>query len=117
MSKHTPEPWRLYKKYSSGITAKPPKDWKSSKHHPNFIMAQVGLYVSISTEQADANAKRIVDCVNGLAGIKNIKVFMEKLRAQECESYRFVDCITNGVPQKYFCPRCLAVSAKQAVTT
>ena len=64
MSEHTKEPWHL-------------KDWRIVNdylHHPIRVICDIATNKASRTEENQANAARIVACVNALAGIPTDKL-------------------------------------------
>lgn len=66
-TKHSPEPWSLEK---------------------GLITGADGLLL---TSRMDANAKRIVECVNAFEGIKYPSEFMEVVKKLELDAYKALE--------------------------
>jgi len=69
--KHTPEPWRLYGELvntTTGVTIRQDDNFKK-------IICDLYAYgfYNVTIEEQQANAERIVACVNACAGIENPK--------------------------------------------
>lgn len=61
--KHTKEPWRMYQEPSSLIV---------TEESPDLLCSICSTFnTSLSTEQMNANAERIVACINACRGITN----------------------------------------------
>ena len=68
---HTPEPWVL------------DEDWHSVKAQGSTLadcIEPYGVLEDIAEEIAKANAQRIVDCVNAMAGIDDPEKWMKEVR-------------------------------------
>lgn len=55
--------------------------------------------------------KRIVSCVNALAGIDDPEAFMEKVRDMKCQ-YAYTDCKYINMPTDQWCAPCTAKLTK-----
>jgi len=77
MSKHTTGPWKVFGEITNNINS------ASIRKEDDFrtIILELHAYEwrNISIEEANANAQRIVDCVNAMEGIEYPKEFMESL--------------------------------------
>lgn len=65
---HTPEPWKVETRYSIGLAI--------TDQHEETNICSTGAYHGYSHIQ-QANAKRIVECVNACAGIDNPHTFIK----------------------------------------
>lgn len=87
MTTHTPGPWRADAWASHAETsilsdAPLPEKVGDQKVLPGpFVIAECNC--SLSSAQDEANAARIVECVNALAGIEDAAAFMERARRLE----------------------------------
>jgi hypothetical protein len=77
-NQHTPGPWTVYKEQM--VLGKPPKNWRPTQSEPEYIVTQTRLYTSPDRETANANAARIVACVNACEGL-NPEAVRELLEA------------------------------------
>jgi hypothetical protein len=89
MSKHTPEPWGLEfkkSKFETGIitdTIRIAEVKHFSDYKPFTTIHECGELIDPLYEEGIANAKRIVECVNALAGISDPKLEIEALRQMQ----------------------------------
>lgn len=72
--KHTKEPWK--ESFGSRIEARPPKGFKKTPEHPEYIIAQFHCFVTTTAQESDANVRRAIACVNALAGIDDPAAFV-----------------------------------------
>jgi hypothetical protein len=73
---HTPEPWRVEAKYTNGLLI--------TDQYEDTNICSTGAFHGYSSIQ-QANAYRIVACVNACAGMENPSAEIERLKAQCAE--------------------------------
>lgn len=81
--KHTPEPWRIEKKASNLETAivTDARYLLEVKHFSDEDGEfRRGKMVDAYLEEGRANAARIVQCVNALAGIEDVETFVKEAK-------------------------------------
>ena len=78
--KHTPEPWKVNQSRHENEPYKIVL-WSSFRRIAKVYHEGKSIYENEKT--SEANAKRIVDCVNALAGIENPKEFVERMAKLE----------------------------------
>ena len=84
-TKHTPEPWHVdntvYKRSRTSINNHTIDVWYGLEFND----------VTIKEETSRANAKRIVECVNAMEGVKNPSEFMEVVKKLELDAYKALE--------------------------
>lgn len=91
MSGHTPEPWQYDPDQSETLIE------YTDERGLTGMVAQVEGY---SDEPYEANAQRIVACVNALAGIRDPEAFMAEWRAikeEELDDHDFIDRVIDNL--------------------
>lgn len=108
MSKHTPEPWAV------GVGV----DGKWGRHHASvrtdnipFPIASTMFFGITPQEECEANAARVVACVNALAGIPDPAAEMARLRAVEAALTRIA-----SMPTDRFSPEVTASFLHEAIS-
>jgi hypothetical protein len=79
-TKHTPEPWRIDRTAEDDATPAYLIAGNTSKY---VVIAHLYPYsfYHMNAETANANNKRIVACVNALAGIEDPEAFVKEAKA------------------------------------
>lgn len=97
MSKHTPEPWiaidraiKLNNGFGYGETVANVPGGNTSG--PFFVQ---------SDEECEANARRIVSCVNACAGMEDPAAEITELKRQRDELFAVISTIAEEVPHRH----------------
>ena len=91
-NKHTPEPWIVMDYSNSGTKTCIYRD-VSIDHHDCRLITQTQDF-TFSDDIREANAQRIVQCVNVLSG-KNIPAILALFEMLETEDYDHVDDVVQ----------------------
>ena len=75
MSKHTPEPWKLWGDKEAVVMDCP-------LHSKHGFIAVMACNEDVSAKTSSANAKRIVTCVNACAGMSDPAAEIAELKRQ-----------------------------------
>ena len=78
MSKHTPEPWKLWGDKEAVVMDCP-------LHSKHGFIAVMACNEDVSAKTSSANAKRIVTCVNACAGMSDPAAEIAELKRQRDE--------------------------------
>lgn len=88
--KHTPEPWEAKKEFGHWAIIEP----KESDHWSTTYIAR---NIEQGHDMGESDAKRIVECVNALAGVENPKEYTETILNQREELAEQVDLLQKGM--------------------
>jgi hypothetical protein len=83
MFNHTPEPWRIEKKehfFETGIATDAHLIAEVKHYSDEEREFTRGERVDVYFTEGHANALRIVQCVNALAGIEDVEAFVKKAK-------------------------------------
>lgn len=98
MSKHTPEPW-----VATGRAIKRDNGFSYGEIIANVLGGKTsGPFFVQSYDECEANAIRIVGCVNACAGMEDPAAEIDELKRQRDELFSVISAILEEVPHRHW---------------